>query len=724
MPKLDFQPKIAQTFVFLQAFLFTEYILYACFVKIISDYPWWAYLLCIAVGVVFSIALYYRNKRYNYGQRVSIIMSVLRFLSISSIAFLLLSPIFKQKFKNVEKPIIIVAQDNSSSITLNKYADYYKGDYLKQLSKLSDQLSDVYDVQLYTFGNKVERNLNVNYSENQTNISDFISDIQRNYENRNVGAVLLATDGIYNAGASPLNQVEKSLYPIYTLALGDTSVRKDALIAQITFNRIAYLGNQFPIEVTVKANQFKGKQATLNIKKRGKLLFTKEINFTDNSFSTTVNSILQADSVGLQRYQISISHLDGEITYSNNQRDIFIDVLDGRQKVALISQTPHPDVSAIKQSIETNANYEIETYLLEKFDKNLSNYNLLILHQLPSNQPQSIQLIQKALELKIPVLLVLGEQTYLPSLNSLNIGINISTNTNKMNECIASMNKEFPLFLLSDECRKKIEEFPPLIAPFGNYKMSGNSQILAFQKIGNVISNIPLIAFTQLQEIRVGVISGEGIWRWRLTDYALNGNHNSFNEVLNKTIQYLAVKVDKSRFKISCNQVFKETEAIEFRAELYNENYEPVNTPDINIVVYNEKNEKLQYTFNKTSDAYYLNAGIFPVGNYRYASSVNYGGKTLTAKGEFYVEAANMEELNLTADHTMLYTLAKKTDAKMLYPDNMNEFLELLKKREDLKPVTYEQLRFVELFNWPWLFIWILLLLSGEWFLRKYQGGI
>src|SRR5437899_431675 len=84
---------------------------------IITEKPLWYIIFCIALGVSISIFLY-RNDRLiselNPWLRHALI--TLRAVVITFIAFLLLTPLLKSVSHEKEKPIVIVAQDNSSSI--------------------------------------------------------------------------------------------------------------------------------------------------------------------------------------------------------------------------------------------------------------------------------------------------------------------------------------------------------------------------------------------------------------------------------------------------------------------------------------------------------------------------------------------------------------------------------------------------------------------------------
>ncbi|HLC82828.1 MAG TPA: hypothetical protein VJI69_03290, partial [Bacteroidia bacterium] len=194
-------------------------------------------------------------------------------------------------------------------------------------------------------------------------------------------------------------------------------------------------------------------------------------------------------------------------------------------------------------------------------------------------------------------------------------------------------------------------------------------------------------------------------------------------EFLSKTVQYLSVKVDKSFFKVLGKNNFFENEQIELEAEVYNESYELINEPEVNIVLTNSNNKKFNYTFSKTSNAYRLNAGMMPVGEYKYDAKVKVGEKIYTQRGEFSITALQVELTNTVADHQLLYSLAKKHDGELIYPNQMEQLANKLNSREDIKSVSYSEKKLRDVINLKWIFFLILALLSFEWFMRKRNGA-
>lgn len=625
--------------------------------------------------------------------------------------------------REVEKPVIIIAQDNSESVILDKDSAFYRSEYKQKLEELAEELNDKYEVRKYSFGDRIATDIDYKYNEKQTDIASLFEEIETRFSNRNVGAVIIASDGLYNKGANPLYSSSRLKVPVYTIALGDTNVKKDIVLNKVLHNRLAYLGNTFPLEVLVDARELKGKSTTLTILKGNQTLFTQKIDITGNSFVKNIPVQLEAKEPGLQRYRIRLSTVPDEVNFNNNAQDIFIEVLDGRQKVLILTEAPHPDVAALKSTIENNENYEVESYTLAEFDKPLKQYNLVILNQVPSLSNAATRLLSDINNAGLPVLYVVGARTNLNAFNNLQTGMSIGGSGTRMNEAEAAVVTTFPLFTLSDELRAYVKNFPALQTPFGQYRMTSSATPLFVQKIGVVETKDPLMLFNTVGERKIGVIAGEGIWKWKLRDFADHKDNDIFNELISKTIQYLSVKVDKSLFRVVTKSNYFENQPVEFEAEVYNESYELINDPEVSVTITNEDKKTFPYTFTKTSNAYRLNAGMFPVGEYKYEARVKIGDRILTERGEFSVSPLMVEAANTVADHQLLYALAKKHGGDMLYPRELSKLEKLLTSREDIKTVSYTEKKLNDLVNLKWVFFLLIGLLAIEWFLRKRNGA-
>jgi hypothetical protein len=121
-------------------------------------------------------------------------------------------------------------------------------------------------------------------------------------------------------------------------------------------------------------------------------------------------------------------------------------------------------------------------------------------------------------------------------------------------------------------------------------------------------------------------------------------------------------------------------------------------------------------------EKYYLNAGHLPTGDYTFDANVKIGEKTFDESGRFTVVPVNFENVVTRANHNMLYQLSAGSGGKFYLPNKIEDLISELKSNNKLKATSYYQEIIQELLNLRWIFFVVLLLLSMEWFLRKYWG--
>jgi len=195
-------------------------------------------------------------------------------------------------------------------------------------------------------------------------------------------------------------------------------------------------------------------------------------------------------------------------------------------------------------------------------------------------------------------------------------------------------------------------------------------------------------------------------------------------ELINKTIQYLSLKDDKRKFRSSnTKNVYKENESLILDAQLYNENYESINDPEVNVTVTNNEGKEFNYIMNRTQDYYTLDAGRFAEGNYRYISRTNLGGKSYEDKGRFSVQSIQLENFDLTARHGVLKSLSEKYGGKMVYPNELDSLATEILESDALKPIVFQSSKTQSIMQLRWLFFLLAGMLVLEWFIRRYMGS-
>ena len=698
--------------------------------KIFTEYPAWFIAFCLLAGLLYALVLYYRESNLKEAARHSTLKWLLgaaRAAVISMISFLLLGPFIQNREQETVKPMIVIVTDNSASIA-ESMSEADQSNFQVQLKNISQQLSGKYDVREYSFGENTTTDLSFSFDESSTNMSNGFEYIQNNYDNQNLGAVILATDGIFNEGSSPLYSSLPASIPVFSIALGDTTIQRDLIIQKVYANKLGYLGDQMNILVDINATNAIGSSSSLNISKiangQSTRIKSNTIQVNSNRFSTSINFTVSLDQPGIQHYRVAIRPISNERNTSNNVKDIFIDVLDARQNILIWSHSSHPDISALKQAIESNKNYEANVLVGQQPNLNPRDFDLVILNQIPnklSNYQQSIEQLNRA---NVPLLFVLGAQSSISQFNSLQDVISIQSSSNAQNQVQAAMVSQFNLFSQNDRWDSELINYPPLSVPFGDYRASGNTKTFIQQKIGKVETQYPLWSFRDNGLVKTGVIAGEGLFRWRLFNFKRTDDFELFDNLISKSIQYLAVKTDKRKFRSLVDQnIFKETEAITFQAELYNESFELVNQPEVQITIKDQDGKNFPYTFSKTLNAYRLNAGKLPAGDYRFTANTTYEQEQYTSSGQFSVEVVNLEKINTTANHNLLQLLAEKHDGGVYKISEIESLQADIESRSGIKPVIYSSFKARSLLNLTWLFFLLVAFLGMEWFIRKWNGA-
>lgn len=688
------------------------------------SYPYWFVILCAALAALLTYFLYAKQKN-RFPRKIFYILALLRFLSAFVISFLLLSPILKYLKNKNEKPVIVFMQDNSASV---KYA-FRKTDsiaYKKNVNDLLESLKEDYIVKEYNFGNQITDTLKFNYQDPATDISAALETVLTNFENENLGAVILPSDGIYNKGISPLSENYPFKGAVYTVGLGDTTIQKDALVARVFANKIIYLGDKFAIRSDIAAYACEGSQVTINIfsHNQNRNIASQGVTVNSGRFSKSIETIIDANSPGVHHYTISVSKVEGEQNVLNNSQDVYVEVLDSKESVLIVANSPHPDINAFKEALSKNKNYKIDITMADKATAKINDYNLIILHNLPSVNFNVNGIIEQAQKLGISLWYVVGSQTSLPLFNKAQAALQIIPKAMATNDVQAIVNKDFSFFTLNQNYANALNSLSPLSSPFGEYKAGPDVQVLMTQKIGSVATQYPLWVMQPVSNAKLGVLAGEGVWRWRFYDFFQHKNHEAVDDYILKTAQYLSVKHDKKQFRSQLpKSVFTESENITIDAELYNENFELINTPDVSVALVDENNKRTSFNMNKTGNAYSLNLGNLSAGKYSYSCNTAFNGKSFSSGGSFTVVYQNIEEVNTTADFGMLNQLAKNYNGEFVFPGNIASLKEKIKNNNHIKNIIRTESHTEPLINWKWLFALLIILLGTEWYLRKTNGA-
>jgi hypothetical protein len=384
--------------------------------------------------------------------------------------------------------------------------------YKQDWAGLKNALSESYEVHEIAFGDQVREGVDFSFTDKVSNFSELVRGVYDLYGGQNFGALVLASDGNYNEGSNPAYSDAPLSAPVYTVALGDTTPKKDLLLKRVFHNKIAYLGDKFTLQIDLTATNLAGQQTVVTVSKSTdnglKQLQSIPVSISGNDFFITKEVILDADQAGVVSYVISAAALPGEAATSNNRREIFIDVLDARQKILLLANSPHPDLSALKTSLEGNKNYQLFIQYIGDAGVDVGKYDFVVLHNLPSTTNDLSGLLNTMNEKRIPRLFIAGMQTGYTALGKAQGLVSMQSNAAQSDEVQGRVSPSFAAFSLSPKVKEELPRFNPMTAAFGNFGATPQAQVLLYKRIGKVDTEQPMLALGETNGIKTGILLG------------------------------------------------------------------------------------------------------------------------------------------------------------------------------------------------------------------------
>lgn len=680
----------------------------------------WFILVCLALGVGYAFFLY--KPEQGWGKKLTWALGALRALLISLICFLLLSPFVRTITSTIDKAKIVFAIDNSLSVgsVIDKTA-------LLVLKEAQAKLSELgYEVNFVSLSAERPETLadSVLFNQKKTDLSGLLSTITSNYEGRNLTDVLLFSDGIANQGIDP----SYSSYPfrVHTLGVGDTLSKRDIEIRNVVSNRIATMGNTFPVQVDIVSHGFVGKSTTIQLKQGGKVLESQTVVIDKDDFFCTYSFKTSSVQKGVQQYSVEVNGINGEHTLANNIRKLYVDVIDGKQKILLLALAPHPDVKAIRAIVEKNENYELDVKILSSgaVVADLGKpYDLVILHQVPDNSGLGNEYLRKLVAKSVPLFFMIGNQSSLSAVSNLSKAVQIAGNPGQVDKVSGKLNSQFQSLNLDADKLEILTKLPPMSVPFANYRLGNGSEVVLYQRVGNLVTQKPLLFVNTALERKVGILIGEGIWQWRMEEFALTEKQEIVDDLLIKVIQLLSVKEDKRKFRVyPVRAEFDEGDQVVFQTEVYNDIYEKVFGQEIKLEIEAGNGSKKLYTYQNLEEASRFEISGLSEGVYKYRASVAFKSGVEEVVGQFVVRNVNVELLSTTANFNLLKELADKNGGKFArFPDVQQLIDEISKERRTDRLDSAEEM--LELIHIKWLFFVLLILATIEWGVRKYNGS-
>lgn len=699
--------------------------------------------LFLILGILVLIAYSYFVYRFTVPKVKPLFRYFLfgiRSLAIILILLAIFEPILTYQEVETIKPQNYFFVDNSSSIVFSDSASRQN-----QMDNFLNEVNNSFnnDYQIKAFGKRVDDvssdSLNkINFKEQATNYNDIIRNLKENSEN--ISAAVILSDGVITEGENPLYKAEKLGIPIFTIGVGDTTESKDLEVRKVLYNEYIYADKTTEIKATILNQNYVGENAEVILREGSNVVARKRTKLNETGINE-VTFEYTPEQPGEKKLSISVSQFQGELTYENNRKVFFINVLDDKLNVLLIAGSPSPDLSFVKNSLQQDEKLKVNSIVQisgskfldeNNFSDKIDSADILYLIGFPaSNTPNNlVNSVHNAISnSRKPFFVSLAPAVDLNRLkkfqNQLPFTINsITSDETQVQPSIQDVTNPLIVNGISNPI-ESWNNLPPVYKNNSNLKPKPESNIIAKTSIRNVQTASPLLLSRKVSGYRSIAVLGREIWKWKLQSSRQNAE--LFDNFISNTVKWLNTREDQKKVRLrTTKRLYTSAETIEFIGEVYDETFTPLDNASFTVTVNNGNDESYSIEMLSEGNGIYRgNLETKQPGSYEYQGSAELENRTLGSdNGKFSIEDINVENLNPKMDKNFLKLLANRTGGNFYNLGDHSALFNQLKNR--LEGQQYTKTNEYELALWSdqLLLIIIIILFGMEWFLRKRAGMI
>lgn len=706
-------------------------------------------LFFVSTFVVISFAISYYLYRFTVPQVSNpkrFLLITLRGTALTFIFLAVCEPIFHLSSTEEKKPVIAVLVDNSLSMSQTDT----RGNKKQTLSSIvkSDALkkfSASVDAKIFSFSHSaaplVPDSLAINGGT--TNISSALQSSFKNIDD--LQAIVLISDGNYNAGSNPLYDAEKSRIPIFTVGVGDTNEQKDISVSKLVANSIGYVDVNIPIDATIRASGIPSQSVSVTLSEDNKKITEQSIAISSSTGTAEIplRFSYTPKTDGVKKLSVSVSSVNGELTTKNNIRSVLVKILKNKMNVVVVAGSLSADVSTVMQTLDHDkkidaslfyqlANGEFKSRKENTgFQSSLTGSDCIVLIGFPSMQSSasSIQMLSQAITSgSLPVLFIANRMLDLNKVRTMEKIFPFIVSSDRIDEQFVSahiLEKHKYHQLLQNESALW-EKLPPVYYSLQTFSVKPEAQSLVVVKIQNVALNNPFFAIRSINGAKSAAILGYGIYRWKLLASSTDETRDFFELWFTSLIRWLATSEQDKFVRVEPSKVFySQGEQIDFTGEVYNESYEPIDNADLRLSLRSEKaNERFETTLSSLGGGRYEGTvENLPEGEFSYNADALKNGDTLgTSTGRISVGEQSVEYADTKMNKPLMKQLADISGGRYADADTFDSLLDHILSRQDMRSQERVRTSEFELWNLPSFLTIIVMLFGIEWLLRKRNG--
>ncbi len=661
----------------------------------------------VALGFSLFQYFYKRKAKGTY----YLLLAFFRFVGIFGIFLLLINPEFSKPSYTLEKTNLVILADNSTSIL---ESGTMANNLVSEFGN-SNEIAERFNIDNYKFGSDVAPLDSLSFTERITNIHKSLSSLKDVYAREQTVTVLL-TDGNQTIGQDYGYFKPDSQNTVYAIVLGDTTKYRDLSVGPVQTNKYAFLNNKFQLETYISYQGNAPVAATVSISMNEQVVYRENIKLDYSNNLKPITTKIDANTVGVKNIEVRVTTVPEERNTANNSRRTTVEVIDEKTKIALVSDLLHPDLGTLKKAIESNEQRSVSIFKSSEPTATLESMDLLIFYQ-PTVSFRNHMAFAKLMNANTFILT--GTHTDYSFLNEMNMGFEIE-NGYPEQEVFGLLNTSFSKYDISN---LDLSDFPPLVSDAGPLLFSQPYEALLGTQIRGLDVQEPLWSVWETNARRQSLLTGEGLWKWRMQTYRNTDDFSNFDEFVGNLIRYLTTTKNKARLNVDYEKVYDGSSNVFIRATYFDEAFLFEPNAKINITVTNTTTNETSTTPMVLKNSYFeVDLTNLLPGEYSFKVTVE--KEPNIENGIFSISEFDMENQFVSSNVAKLNQLALGSGGETYYPSELDVLLQDLIANDAYVPTEKRTENVVSLIDFKILLAIIAFAFAAEWFIRKYNGLI
>lgn len=738
--------------------------------------PWWLLILIFTAVLVFTSFTYWKIRK-RLSKRLRLFLLILRGLVLILLILFLLQPRLSLHGTRTLQPIVVLLIDDSASMGLRDMeGNETRFERVRRLFSTRERdflqrLERNYLLKPYTFSDSIravewEKLFSTHLPQGLwTDLGRSLSQIKEEFKGQPLAGVFLISDGAHN-GPENLGRVAEDFnLPIHTIGVGDPQGFVDLQIANLATSDFAFIRTAVDLEVTIRAFGFLGQEVPVVLKRGGEAIKIARIKIEREGEERRVPLSFTPKEVGTFHYTVSIPKYAQDMVPENNSRDFTLQVIRDKIRVLYICGMPGWEYKFLRRLLKKDPNIELVSFnilrtpfdiadvperelslipfpIKEIFLKEIFNYDLLIFENFSFRPYLSLSYlanIKKFVEEGGAFLMIGGESSFgsggygnTPIEDILPVAIGktrLSREKKSFRMRLTPQGTSHPILTLNRDPQISARLWGAMPALWGCNQVlraKPRATILGVHPWRkNEYGNLVILAVQEYEKGRTMALTANTTWRWNFGLIGEGKSNRAYFNFWRQAIRWLikAPELKLVRIKTNKNE-YLPGERAEIAIRAYDRYYRPNQDAYIKLklilpsgkVVRLDSISSLEKPGEFESEYLVSREGSYRVEVEAWERGVNLGSDRKT----FMVKRPDLEWENANLNEKLLKNISGTTGGRYYHIADPR-LKSISFDFPPLKPEVIEEKGF-ELWDTPFAFLLLVVLLSGEWFIRKRSG--